>query len=274
MTTGMTYGSDISGDIPGNGVLEVWKEVDERLYGDNPMDTMELVNRLAECGLCFHPGDYWMYGTSADVLGAVIEVASGMKFSAFMQKELFEPLGMHDTGFYVPQEKRHRLADAYDKTTDGLQLCKTNHLGIMYTQEKMPAFESGGAGLVSTLDDYAKFAKMLLNNGRHEDVQILSPETVRFFTSAKLTPWQQESLWKAWDTMYGYGYGNLMRIMEEPGMAYYHTWKGEYGWDGWLGAYFINSPSNGVTVLMSFQRICSGIIEVTRKVRNELALHV
>lgn len=273
MTSGLAYG----GDEKNPGAVETQKlfdEIDDRLYGKQPFSTMEIAERLGQCGLSFHPGDAWQYGTSADVLGAVIEKVSGMRFGEFIQKEFIEPLGMQDTGFYVPKEKQNRLASVYESTKEGLKLCRTNHLGIMYTQEKAPAFESGGAGMVSTLDDYAKFAGMLMNGGTYEGKQLLSPRTVEYFTSPRLLPWQQETLWRSWESLYGYGYGNLMRIMEEPGMSHFHTWRGEYGWDGWLGAYFCNSPANRLTILMSLQKKDAGTTEVTRKVRNVIAVNL
>lgn len=267
MTSGLSYGSD---DPAGHEVWRILEDMDSRLYGDNPMSTMELALRLAKCGLSFHPGDKWLYGTSADVLGAVIEKITDMPYGDFLKKEIFEPLGMNDTDFYVPEEKRGRLADVYEKTSEGLKLCKTNHLGIKYTLDKMPPFQSGGAGLTSTLDDYAKFATMLLNNGTYEGKQILKPQTVKYMTTGKLTPWQQESVWRSWDGMYGYGYGNLLRVMEEPGMAMFQTWKDEYGWDGWLGTYFCNSPENAATVLLFCQKKDAGTMDVTKRIRNIL----
>ena len=270
MTSGLPYGGDL-GNPASMEAQQVFDEINENLYSDHQMNTIEIAERLGRCGLAFHPGDAWRYGTSADVLGAVIETVSGKRFGTFLQEEFFEPLGMKDTGFYVPEEKQNRLASVYERTSDGMKFCHTDNLGIMYTQKMPPAFESGGAGLVSTIDDYAKFAAMLMNQGSYEGKQILAPATVRFFTGAKLTPWQQESFWRGWDSLAGYGYGNLMRIMEEPGMAYYQTWKGEYGWDGWLGAYFCNSPLNKTTILMTMQRKDAGVIEVTRRMRNVLA---
>ena len=81
---------------------------------------------------------------------------------------------------------------------------------------------------------------------------------------------QQESLWRSWDGMAGYTYGNLCRVLIEPGMAHQHGWAGEYGWDGWLGTYFCNIPETDVTFLMFTQRIDAGTLEVTRKLRNIL----
>lgn len=271
MTSGLSYpGMDGSGQE----VAAVFEEVDRRLYSDDPMTTMELMQRLGECALAFHPGDKWMYGTSADVLGGVIEQVSGMSFGSFLQKELFDPLGMKDTGFYVPKQKQDRLATVYESAPEGMRPYVTNNLGIAYTMHRPPAFESGGAGLVSTIDDYAAFARMLIGGGKVNGQRILSAKTVEFMTSSRLLPWQQESLWRSWESMYGYGYGSLMRIMEEPGMAVLNGWKGEYGWDGWLGTYFCNSPENGLTVLMFVQRKDAGTMPVTRKLRNVLSAHL
>ena len=270
MTSGLPYPDDMENPVS-RAVQAMFDEIDARLYGEHPMDTAEIANRLGQCGLAFHPGDSWQYGTSADVLGAVIECVSGKKLGAFLREEFFEPLGMADTGFYVPPEKQARLSSVYEKTQQGLKLCPTNHLGVRYRSENPPAFESGGAGLFSTIDDYAVFASMLMEHGSYRGRRILSPESVKFFVTSGLTPWQKEALWRSWDSLTGYSYGNLMRIMEEPGLAYYQTWKGEYGWDGWLGAYFCNSPVNRTTILMSFQRKDAGITTLTRRVRNILA---
>ena len=264
MTSGLPYPGT---DEAGQEAAGVFEELDSRLYGENPMSTLELTDRLGACGLAFHPGDRWMYGTSADVLGAVIEKVSGQKFGAFLEENLFAPLGMVDTGFYVPAEKQHRLAQVYQQGSPDMTLYETNNLGICYTMHRAPAFESGGAGLVSTADDYAKFAAMLIRGGDG----ILSPAAVEHMTKSRLLLWQQESLWRSWGGMAGYGYGSLMRILEEPGMAKILGWQGEYGWDGWLGCYFCNSPENGISIVMTCQRRDAGTMPVTRKVRNVLS---
>lgn len=271
MTSGLVYGCDDESAPAEYETEQLFKEIDVGLYGNHPMSTVEIANRLGQCGLAFQPGDKWQYGTSADVMGAVIEAASGKSFGRFLSNEIFEPLGMKDTGFYVPEEKRARLATVYERTEEGLLYCPTNHLGIMYSQEKYPAFESGGAGLVSTLDDYAKFATMLLNKGTYQGVKILEPSTVEFLTNGTLLPWQKESAWRTWDSMAGYNYGNYMRKMEEPGMAYYKTWEKEYGWDGWLGSYFCNSPQNNVTILVGMQLKEAGNYPIVAKMRNVIA---
>jgi len=114
--------------------------------------------------LSFQPGTHWRYSTCADILGAVVEVVSGMRFGEFLRKEFFEPLDMVDTGFYVPESKRNRLVTVYKRTENGLVPWTSTHLAVgVYDRE--PAFESGGAGLVSTLEDYSHFADMLPSCG-------------------------------------------------------------------------------------------------------------
>lgn len=267
MTSGLAYpGMDPSGQE----AARVFEEIDANLYGGAPLNTMVIAEKLGACGLAFHPGDQWMYGTSADVLGAVIQQVSGMPFGDFLQKELFDPLGMEDTGFWVPPEKQSRLAEVYACVPGGMVRCETNNLGIAYTMRRPPAFESGGAGLVSTIDDYARFASMLIRGGDG----ILRPNTVDHLTKGCLTPWQRESCQRGWESMMGFTYGNLMRHLAEPGAAVYHGWAGEYGWDGWLGCYFCNCPENGTTILMTCQRRDAGTMEITRKLRNVLTAYL
>lgn len=263
MTSGICYPGM---DEPGQEAARVFEDAISRLRGENPMTTRELADRLGGCTLAFQPGRQWMYGASADVLGAVIEQVSGMTLGEFMKREIFEPLQMHDTGFYVPPERQHRLAWAYRCGGGTPAHCPTDNLAICYDMNREPAFQSGGAGLVSTVDDYAKLASSLLGHGP----QILEPATVRYMTAASLLPWQQESLWRSWDGMRGYGYGNLMRILLQPGAAVLNSWAGEYGWDGWLGTYFCNAPAQDVTVLLFTQRIDAGTLSLTRRVRNVL----
>lgn len=263
MTSGLSYPGE---DASGREVAAVFDEGYLLIDSENPLTTLDMANRIAKCGLAFHPGEKWMYGTSSDVLGAVVEAVAGMPLGDFMKREIFQPLDMNDTGFYVPSDRQHRLALAYLRSPDGMIESATYNLNIPYPMLREPAFQSGGAGLVSTIDDYAKLAQSLLGHGP----QILKPATVSAMTTARLLPWQEESLWRAWDSMPGYTYGNLCRILVEPGMAVVHGWKGEYGWDGWLGTYFVNSPENDLTFLLFTQRLDAGTMPITRKIRNVL----
>ncbi len=268
MTSGLPYGCDP--DPSSRDVGAVFEELDQRLYSENPMTTVELAGRLGGCRLDFQPGEGWRYGTSADVLGAVVEVASGMRFGEFLEKEFFQPLGMKDTGFSVPIEKRDRLAVVYRGTPDGLVEEHGNHLGICNHMDAKIAFESGGAGLVSTIEDYQRFTKMLMNQGTFEGKEILSPKTVEYLTGCHLEPHQQVMM-KDWENLYGFSYGNLMRVLVDPSRTILNGSLGEYGWDGWLGPYFANMPKDETTFLMTIQKTDSGTFTLTRKLRNALA---
>ena len=266
MTSGIPYPGDTPSSQQVGGVF--W-ELNERLHTDNPMTTAEFARRIGACDLSFNPGDRFMYGASADVLGALIEQVSGMTLGEFMKKEIFEPLGMNDTGFYVKPESKHRLAKVY--RTDYANWCIepvfTEHLGVPVT-DTPPAFESGGAGLYSTLDDYAKFATMLMNGGELNGKRILSQNAVNYLTSPSLTSWQIDTLSRDWRSLSGYSYGNLMRNLVNPGQAYVLSEEGEYGWDGWLGCFFANYPKSKMTILMTMQRVDCGTAALTRKLIN------
>lgn len=268
MTTGLAYNCDP--DIASKDAKRVFDELDERLYSDKPMTTLEVVSGLGKGRLAFQPGESWRYGTSADVLGAVIEVASGMSFGEFLKKEFFEPLNMVDTDFRVPIEKRDRLSKVYEATPDGLIEYHGNHLGICNHMDADIRFESGGAGLVSTIEDYRHFTQMLMDKGTYRGKQYLAPATVRFMTNCSLLPCQQEMI-KGWESLAGFTYGNLIRIMNDPTRGVINGSIGEYGWDGWLGPYFANMPADDTTFLMMVQLKDSGTFTLTRKLRNVLA---
>ncbi|MDE6749077.1 MAG: beta-lactamase family protein [Lachnospiraceae bacterium] len=265
MTSGLAYGGEGNATEARTGIL--LEEVKERLTSDKPLTTIEIMNRLGQIPLAFQPGEKWQYGMSADVLGAVVEIVSGMRFGEFLEERIFKPLGMKDTGFYVPEEKQTRLAKVYRETESGLEEFHISHLGVQNRMELPPAFESGGAGLVSTIDDFAAFTQMLLNNGTYRGNTILSEKTVEFMTGAHLSPALQDYI-NQWENLPGYTYANLMRIMKDPGMAVSMSGMGEYGWDGWLGTYMMNDPSNNLTLLIMQQKTDSGTTVYTRKMRN------
>jgi len=268
MTSGLLYGGD---NVTGKKMYEFWMELDQKLLTPLSLTTLEAMNALGQIPLAFQPGEAWEYGSSADVLGAIIEVVSQKKFGLFLKEELFLPLGMKDTAFYVEEEQRDRLVTTYERCIEQDQVTLKpylgNHLGIINAMDREPTFESGGAGLVSTIDDYAKLAQMLMKGGLHEDVQILRPQSVDYLTRRVLTS-QQQHYFENWHTLAGHSYGNLMRVVTEPAKAGTITSLGEYGWDGWLGAYFANCPSDHITLLFMMQMKDAGTTATTRKLRN------
>ena len=229
--------------------------------GKPGLSTVEFANEIGRLPLAFQPGTDFRYSTCADVLGAVVEIASGKSFSRFLREEIFEPLEMKDTGFSVPEEKQSRLVTCAKRTPEGIQVMECKHLNVgNYTRE--PAFASGGAGLVSTLDDYRHFAGMLMQGGEYEGTRILSSATVEWMTKSQI-----DLKWR-WGGLEGYHYGKLMRVCEAPGEVPGLACQGEYGWDGWLGTYFANFPHEKLTLLLNQNVADTGTGPVTRRVRN------
>lgn len=266
MTSGLPYPDETT--IGGRQCEAVFNQIDKRLYSDAPVSTREFARMMAENDLCFEPGEQFMYGVSADILGAIIEHVAGMRLGEFLQKEFFEPLEMQDTGFYVPREKAERVAKVYDCIDGCLQEVRTNHLGIKYTLDVPPAFESGGAGLCSTLDDYAKFAEMLLHEGSYHERKIMPQGAVRYMLQGGLNEYQKASYQACWSDIVGYTYGNLVRVCDDESKVVVMSAKGEYGWNGWLGTFFSNEPAHGITTLIGVQRIGGDTGGMVRKIKN------
>ena len=268
MTSGLTYGDEQTKS--GRMVLELTDECTRTIHTEHAVSTVEFANRLGALPLAFEPDSCWQYGFSADVLGAVIEQASGMRFGDFLRQNLFEPLGMKDTDFWVPENKQARLAKVYESTGGKkMRLYTGENLSVSNRMDARPAFEAGGAGLASTIDDYARFAQMLLNGGTLDEEQILSPAVTEYFTDGMLTDAQQAAF-RGWVGMEGFTYSHLLRIMRDPRQAAGLAKAGEYGWDGWLGCYFANFPQQRLTLLLMQQKKDAGTIPMTRKIRNIL----
>lgn len=267
MTSGIPYPYEDT--VSGRHSGAVFWEVEQNLYTDKAVTTAEFARKMADVELCFEPGERFMYGASADILGAVIEKVSGMSLRDFLAESFFKPLGMNDTDFYVPADKSGRLAKIYDYSENGLHELRINNLGLAYDRDIIPAFQSGGAGLCSTLDDYAKFAGMLMNNGSFNGLQILAPASVRFLTHGGLKQHQKQQLEDGWGWMRGYTYGNLMRVCDDEDQTTLFSTKGEYGWDGWAGTFFSNEPSHGITLLFGTQQAGVGKSgTLVRRIKN------
>ncbi len=263
MTSGLCYAGDAT---PAERAAAA---MFDQFYADtaagNQPDTVTFANRMGEAPLAFSPGEGFQYSTSADVLGAIIELASGKPLDQYMQETIFDPLGMDDTGFYVPEGKQHRLATLYEKR-DGI-LCpfSGNHFGPSQYLTR-PNFLSGGAGLTGTADDVMKFGRMLLGEGELCGERVLSRYGVDWLRQNHLTQKQMDMT--TFDSLLGQGYGGLMRVLLKPGQSFSLGAVGEYGWDGWAGAYMSVCPAEDM-VLVMFQHLTgAGTNELARKMRN------
>ena len=259
MQSGLPYpDADMAGQVMG----KLFAENEHLMDEGRGMSTQAFASAMAECPLAFQPGAQFRYGTSADVLGAVVEQAGDMPFDEYLHRYILDPLGMEDTDFFVPPEKKDRLVTCYERTEEGLRVYHTRHLCVRDAFAR-PAFCSGGAGLFSTLDDYAAFADMLMHGGMGRGGRILSERTVDWMTRAQVADTQ-------WANLTGYGYGRLMRVCLDPGKTTVFAEKGEYGWDGWLGTYFANLPASGLTFLIFQNTKDTGTGCATRVIRNRI----
>jgi CubicO group peptidase (beta-lactamase class C family) len=238
-TSGLTYG--FYGD---SAVRKLYAQAN--LF-DGEEDNAEFVQRIAKLPLGKQPGTLWDYGHSTDVLGRVIEVIAGQSLYGFEKARLLDPLGMSDTAFYVADAANFpRIAEPMpdDRSISPVA-------GIR--DPRAPRrWESGGAGMVGTISDYARFAQMLLNRGTLEGRQYLRPETIALMTTDHIGP----ETGIARDYFYfpgatsGYGYGFAVRTSTPPNTS----WPtGEYRWDGVGGTFFFIDPKDDMFVILMVQ---------------------
>jgi CubicO group peptidase (beta-lactamase class C family) len=193
------------------------------------------------------PGEAWLYNTGADVLGVLIARASGQPLEAFMRERIFEPLGMKDTAFSVPAAKLDRFTDGFTtSSTSGAAELSDRAADGQWSRP--PAFPSGAAGLVSTVDDYLAFGRMLLEQGRAGSGRILSAATVAALTSDQLTPQQRAGARELLGAQRSWGFGvSVITRHGDPAGS-----PDAFGWDGGLGTSWLSDPGrNLVAILMT-----------------------
>src|SRR3989449_9343904 len=212
-----------------------------------PHDPDEWLKRFATLPLMYQPGERWQYNTGSLVLSVLVARASGQTLPDFFQMRIFEPLGMRDTGFSLSAEKSSRLPSNYmTNFQTGKMELQTASGPSVWT--KPPAFPSGAAGLVSTIDDYLAFARLLLNEGVHKNEQLLSERSVRLMTTNHLTP---EQMAGGGPILAGQGWGFGMAVATAPDEV--SPVPGRYGWNGGYGTYWSNDPSRNVVAVAMTQ---------------------
>jgi CubicO group peptidase (beta-lactamase class C family) len=210
----------------------------------------EWIRRLGTLPLVHQPGERWMYNTGADVAGVLVARASGQPFEAFLRERIFEPLGMPDTAFRVPQENQDRFVPSYltDPQTGALSLYDDPSTGQW---SRTPAFPSGAAGLVSTADDYAAFAEMLLHQGEGRGKRILSAESMRLMTRDQLTAAQKaaSAFTGGFFEHHSWGLGMAVKTGDDGTPRA----TGTFGWDGGMGTGYSSDPRNDLTTILMTQ---------------------
>jgi CubicO group peptidase (beta-lactamase class C family) len=206
---------------------------------DQPdLSLQEFTNRLSKLPLIHQPGEAWRYGEAYEVVARLVEVISNQPFAAFLKQRIFEPLGMHDTGFGIPEGQQDRLVKYYGFSEAG---------GLVEALEENPRWRPssiprGGIGLVSTASDYLRFAQMLLNGGELDGVRLLGRKTVQYMTRnhlpQALLPPQVAPGWE----VPGYGYGLGFGVVTDAVQCKVMGSEGQYYWDGIEGTWFWIDP--------------------------------
>jgi len=244
-TAGVSYGNGPAADLWAEAGIQGW------YFADRDEPIRQTVERIAALPFDAHPGEKYIYGYSTDVLGAVIEVVSGMQLDEFLSERILEPLGMGDTQFYLPAAKTDRLATVYS-SVEGGGLVEAPDPGHMVGQGAYVAGPrksfSGGAGLLSTANDYARFLQMMLNGGELGGKRILSPKTIELMTVSHLGeidfPWGV-----------GVGFGLGFRTLHDLGTFGAPGTVGEYAWGGAYHSTYWVDPGEELVVVYFTQLI-------------------
>lgn len=239
-TSGLTYGA------PLNDKTTVQKMYKEAGIGLTAASLTEFVKTLAKLPLAYEPGTTYEYSHSTDVLGRVVEVASGKNLDEFLRERILVPLKMNDTAFNLPSDKLNRLAQPQPNPETGARL-------DLLDLTKRTNFFAGGHGLVSTTGDYLRFCQMLLNGGELEGARILGPRTVGYMASNHVGP--NIGVGTVWNPGSGYGFGLGFGVRKETGLTEWPGSAGDYFWGGYAGTYFWIDPKEQLTVTYMSQEI-------------------
>ncbi|MEJ0027811.1 MAG: serine hydrolase domain-containing protein [Rhizomicrobium sp.] len=245
--------------------LRTGNPVDDAFRADKVLQSnglKEMIDRIAKIPLLYQPGTKWSYSAAVDIQGYIIEKLSGQTFGQFMHEHIWGPLGMKDTGFFVPPADAARLSGVYAKnqmTGDRLYEL-TSAIPMIQDFTKPPSMESGGGGSVSTVDDYAAFCQMMLNKGELNGVRILKPETVALMETDQIEPGVQPSDAIGGRSIGGeaLGFGLDFAITKDPAKIDSKLGAGSIWWGGAAGTWFWIDPKNDLFFLGMIQRFGTG----------------
>ena len=248
-TAGFTYGLFDTGPVD-----EMYQN--QRVLQSQSLQDM--IDKLAKLPLLYQPGTRWVYSVAMDIQGYIVEKLSGQSLPDFMQQHIFAPLGMNDTGFYVPQNKRNRFATLYTENSKGeLVPVSGSQNGSATDYAEQPAAALGGQGLVSTAQDYLRFAQMLLNGGELDGVRILAPATVQLMTANHLAPSLMTGEFSIINEIIrpGMGWGYDCAVFTDLLEANEVVGKGTYYWLGAADTWFWIDPANDLIFIGMTQRL-------------------
>ena len=254
----LTHRSGLSYDfVPNCPVAAQYSEIE--LINRVEQSLEQFADTIAGYPLAFHPGTQWRYSVATDVLARVLEVASGQPLDALLDENIFTPLEMGDTGFYVPQHKQPRLVPLYgfEKIDLSHTVLPPHELMVLDGEAIYPSSPGhnalrGGLGLFSTCVDYCKFATMLLNGRTPDGQTLIAPAMHRLMLANRIPP-AQMPLEIGPMTFPGYGFCLIGRVMQDLGQAMSLTVPGEFGWEGAAGTYFWVDPEQRIVGVVMTQ---------------------
>jgi len=229
----------------------------------------KMVKRIAAFPLEFEPGERWHYSVATDVIGRIVEVVSGQTLDRFLAARIFEPLGMTETGFEVPDEAASRFASLY-VTQAGGGMARLDAFDALTRRHGKVDTYLGGGGLVGTIDDYWRFGEMLRAGGAYRGERILSPRTIKLMASNHL-PGDIASMGPAtWaeTSFHGVGFGLMGSVMLDPAKAQASATAGDYGWGGWASTFFWVSPKDDLVVVYFTQLAPSSALPLRKELRT------
>jgi CubicO group peptidase (beta-lactamase class C family) len=242
-------------------------------FGDQTKTLAETARRLANLPLAFEPGSRWNYGVSTDVIGRIVEVISGQPLDAFFRDHILGPLAMDDTAFGVPDDKADRLASLYTKPSandlnGGRMRLVEDGPGNRFGAGAVCCF-SGGGGLVSTVDDYLRFAEMQRRGGALGDVRLLGPRTVQLMASNHLPGDLASMGQKVWAevSFEGIGFGLGGWVMLDPSRAQTLGSPGDFGWGGMASTVYWVDPAEDMVVIFLTQLTPSSAYPLRKELR-------
>ncbi|WPX08303.1 serine hydrolase [Caldicellulosiruptor danielii] len=233
--------------------IEMKKVREELIKNYGKYDIVTEAKAMAKVPLEFEPGTRWLYGYGHDVVAALIQIISGKKVSEFLKEEIFEPLGMNDTGYRYFGDIEERMVTCYKRNEDGT-LEKTRGIFDEFHQPDS-LYEGGGAGLFSTVRDYIKFSQMLANGGVYKGKRIIGRKTIDLMRTNQLDKRQLLDFNKNNVYLAGYGYGLGVRTLISTAEGNFNSSTGEFGWTGALGTYVSIDPSEGFSLVYMHQMI-------------------
>ncbi|MDH4131935.1 MAG: beta-lactamase family protein [Gemmatimonadota bacterium] len=228
-------------------------------FADRTVPICEDMDRLGTLPFVAQPGEKFVYGYNTDILGCVVERVSGLSLAEFFEQRIFRPLKMQDTRFYLPPDNRGRLTAVYQASDTGVARAPDGPTGQGDYVDGPRVSYAGGAGLLSTTRDYARFLQMLLNGGTLDGVRLMGPRTVRLMVSDQI-----DSLYKS----PGSGFGLGFEILENPGLAGQYGWVGRFGWGGAYGTNYWVDPSEGLVAVYMIQFPTAAARDLLTRFRN------